>query len=126
MSDKREYTVEDAWQFAINMIFNCDSKEKEWYAQYNGFIYNTPFKEVVEDYNSWLDKINGFHIGNEVENKDGRVGFLAQIFDSVADVLYMDTNGKFELKTESIRNLKLTGGYNESVRKLMEDKRISE
>ena len=126
MNDKIQYTAESAWRFAMNMIFDCKSKEKEWRSQYNGCVYDTTFKEVVDNYNSWLDRVDGYHIGKEVENKDGRVGFLAQIFESVADVLYIDKNSKFELKTESICNLKLTGGYNESVRELMEDRRVSE
>lgn len=122
MSDKKKYTAEDAWRFATNMIFSDDTFEYEWYRQYCGALTNTSFEDVMENYNTWLESRKGFHVGCEIENKDGRKGYIVRVNEKTVCVFYFNGADNeptdCDVTTEWITECKLTGKKNDSIRRL--------
>ena len=125
MSDKKKYTAEDAWRFATNMIFSDDTFEYEWYRQYYGALTSTSFEDIMKNYDAWLESRKGFHVGYEIENKDGRKGYIVSVGEKTVRVFYFNGVGNeptdFDVVTEWITECKLTGKKNNSIHRLFKE-----
>lgn len=116
---KYEYTVQDAWNFAINMVFDSASYEYKWFKQASKIITDISYEEAIGDYNEWVQTVDEFDTGKQVIDKNGRIGYIVKLYDKTARVAYFDT-GDMSVGSSYIKDLELTGMYNDSVKDLVE------
>ena len=116
---KYEYTVPDAWNFAINMVFDSASYEYKWFKQASKIITDISYEEAIGDYNEWVQTVDEFDTGKQVIDKNGRIGYIVKLYDKTARVAYFDTDD-MSVEPSYIKDLELTGMYNDSVKNLVE------